>query len=100
MPDRVLRQFGFKQTVPQESRCNRERSHGKDFKAKTGGTPQPILERWEQRENLVGGEADDGVIDAAYVAWYSRHSIRYLTRDGGALGTLVRNIINSTLSFD
>ncbi|KAF7151247.1 hypothetical protein RHSIM_Rhsim02G0127300 [Rhododendron simsii] len=93
MPDRVKRQFGFRQTIPDP--CNRRQlPHGKDWKA---GHKEFSLEHhaqlqiWNNRLEhvLPDGEADPHAYayppDDPYVLWYERITLRYVSRLGGAV---------------
>ena len=88
MPDRVLRQFGFRQPIPEPCSCRGSPNHLNDFRTVVKRLLQRYAEQvqmWDQRrDRLVVGEADDGLDGGGYSAWYRMHSVPYLTRIGAA----------------
>ncbi|KAI8527632.1 hypothetical protein RHMOL_Rhmol12G0090700 [Rhododendron molle] len=91
MPDRVKRQFGFRQTIPDPYNC-KQLLHGKDWKV---GRKDFSLEHhaqlqiWNNRLDhmLPNGEADPHAYtyppDDPYVLWYERIMLQYVSRLGG-----------------
>ncbi|KAI8573118.1 hypothetical protein RHMOL_Rhmol01G0253600 [Rhododendron molle] len=93
MPDRVMRQFGFRQTIPQNCDCTAP-PHGKDFKS--GAKNYSVKYRaqvnmWNNRFHHVVPHGDVDLLDSVaypdddpYVVWYNRITIRYVSRLGAA----------------
>ena len=112
LPDRVQRQFGFRQPIPQP--CDTERHlHIWDLRGHPdtdwGHTHGEYVARWDsRREAIVTGEAWDGTIDPRdpYLDWYRSITRWAVGRDGAFHGYLVsffnyllnRYVINITLT--
>ncbi|XP_021757879.1 serine/threonine-protein phosphatase 7 long form homolog [Chenopodium quinoa] len=84
LPDRVMRQFGLRQTIPQG--CDTSvQLHGIDRRGK-GETSWALehwrfLQLWEQRlEFIVGGDLMQGAMDPddPYMVWYRRITRRFI----------------------
>lgn len=98
MPDRVMRQFGHRQTIPAHCNC-RQPLHGKNWKAGQKDFQQDHhaeLEMWNHRLNHIvpTGEADPHEYaypaDDPYVTWYERITIPYISRLGGGADKAMR----------
>ncbi|KAG5516580.1 hypothetical protein RHGRI_037334 [Rhododendron griersonianum] len=86
MPHRVMRQFGFRQTIPDACDCTQP-PHGKDFKS--GAKNYSVKYRaqvsmWNNRLHHVVPHGDVDLPDSVaypdndpYVLWYNRITIRY-----------------------
>ncbi|KAI8560874.1 hypothetical protein RHMOL_Rhmol04G0289700 [Rhododendron molle] len=97
MPDRVMRQFGLRQTILAHCNC-RQPPHGKNWKAGQKDYRQDHhaeLEMWNHRLNHIvpAGEADPHEYaypaDDPYVTWYERITIPYISRLGGGMDKAV-----------
>ncbi|RVX02742.1 Serine/threonine-protein phosphatase 7 long form-like [Vitis vinifera] len=87
-PDRVLRQFGFRQGIPQpcdnESilhKCDLRGRHDVDWTTRHGD----YIRRWSsRREHIARGEMAIGSLGYhdPYMVWYRSITIRFLTRTG------------------
>lgn len=79
-PDRVLRQFGFRQSIPEHCHTD-ERLHKVDRRGKPetrwAEFHAPYLQRWADRAaHVIGGELTEERMshDDPYMVWYRRHS--------------------------
>ncbi|KAF7112937.1 hypothetical protein RHSIM_Rhsim13G0134200 [Rhododendron simsii] len=77
-PERVMRQFGFRQCIPPSS-CSLDPPHGKTLQSGALDWAlkyQKIIEVWNNRLNLVVPPGDIDLLeypfDDPYVAWYDR----------------------------
>ncbi|KAI8538170.1 hypothetical protein RHMOL_Rhmol09G0081200 [Rhododendron molle] len=98
MRDRVMRQFGLRQTIPAHCNC-RQPLHEKNWKAGQKDYRQDHhaeLEMWNHRLNHIvpAGEADPHEYaypaDDPYVTWYERITIPYISRLGGGADKAMR----------
>ncbi|KAH7845005.1 hypothetical protein Vadar_034102 [Vaccinium darrowii] len=84
-PDRVLRQFGQRQQVPDASHSLSEQ-HGRDLRAIVNDWSvehAPLISLWEERlEHVVTGPPLDGDLSYhdPYLVWYRRITRRYVSR--------------------
>ena len=84
LPDRVMRQFGFHQGVPENFDTSRE-LHRFEFRTATNWTTKHrcYIDIWNQRYGrLIQGpeDANPGHEDAEYMFWYRRISRRFMCR--------------------
>ncbi|XP_058192020.1 serine/threonine-protein phosphatase 7 long form homolog [Rhododendron vialii] len=98
MTDRVMRQFGRRQTIPAHCNC-RQPPHGKDWKAGQKDYRQDHhaeLEMWNHRlEHIVPtGEPDSHEYaypaNDPHVTWYERITVQYISRLGGGADKAIR----------
>ncbi|KAI8535436.1 hypothetical protein RHMOL_Rhmol10G0173900 [Rhododendron molle] len=98
MPNRVMRQFGHRQTISTHCNC-RQPLHGKNWKAGQKDYRQDHhaeLEMWNHRLNHIipAGEADPHEYaypaDDPYVTWYERITVQYISRLGGGADKAMR----------
>lgn len=96
MPDRVMRQFGYRQTIPEDCNCRAAVPHGKTFKG--GGTDfgrsyAQWIDLWENRLAYIVPAGDEDIevypVDDPYVVWYRTITVRYISRLGAAADTAV-----------
>ncbi|KAH7850082.1 hypothetical protein Vadar_027649 [Vaccinium darrowii] len=90
MPDRVMRQFGYRQTIPDDCNC-RAKPHGMNFKSGTKDyavVHANSVALWNDRLNYIvlHGDVDIDVYpaDDPYVVWYRKITLRYISRLGAA----------------
>ncbi|KAH7834211.1 hypothetical protein Vadar_013811 [Vaccinium darrowii] len=88
MPDRVMRQFGYRQTIPDDCNC-RAKPHGMNFKSGTKDNAvvhANSVALWNDRLNYIvlHGDVDIDVYpaDDPYVVWYRKITLRYISRLG------------------
>ncbi|KAH7864518.1 hypothetical protein Vadar_030474 [Vaccinium darrowii] len=93
MPDRVMRQFGYRQTIPDDCDC-RARPHELNFKSGTKDYAvfhANSVALWNDRLNHIVSHADVDIdvylIDNPYVLWYRRINLRYISRLSAAADT-------------
>lgn len=86
--DRVMRQFGMHQGIPQEP-PNFDRLHRIDMRGKTDvhwpDRHRQWIDLWDDRHNrIVRAVLFSGVLheNSDYMQWYIRHTRRYMTRMG------------------
>lgn len=96
MPDRVMRQFGYRQTIPDDCNC-RAKPHGMNFKSGTKDyavVHANSVALWNDRLNYIvlHGNVDIDVYpaDDPYVVWYRRITLRYISRLGAAADIAVK----------
>lgn len=69
LPDRVLRQFGMNQTIPQEVQRWERKSRGVDGGVDLSAKMESELNEWSNR-HLHVVEAEEYVKESAYMQWY------------------------------
>ncbi|CAH9080084.1 unnamed protein product [Cuscuta epithymum] len=69
LPDRVLRQFGMSQTIPQEVQRWERKSRGVDGGVDLSTKMESELNEWSNRHHHVV-EAEEYVKESAYMQWY------------------------------
>ncbi|VFR01325.1 unnamed protein product [Cuscuta campestris] len=69
LPDRVLRQFGMNQTIPQEVQRWERKSRGVDGGVDLSTKMEFELNEWSSRHHHVV-EAEEHVKESAYMQWY------------------------------
>ena len=103
--DRVLRQFGIRQTIPAE--CDTEaRLHHIDLRGRPEQdwsiTHKYFIQFWESRgDYVVDGPPVDGIMDYhdPYFQWYRRITRRFISREGGLHDYLVRIYISFNINY-
>ena len=98
-PDRVTRQFGIRQTIPEI--CNTDRRlYVIDLRGRQEEhwllTLQPELALWATRMNyLIQGEfiGNGCDVDDHYITWYNRITRRFITQVGASFDYVVGTII-------
>jgi hypothetical protein len=96
-PDRVLRQFGLCQTIPQWP-VDHSELHKVDLRGRESVQwfqhQHEWLQFWEQRYQrlLYGGQPYHGgsLFHRDYLDWYRLHTRRWISREGADFGRLVR----------
>lgn len=95
-PERVLRQFGFYQSIPRQSRAL-EPPHGKTLqsgKRDWAAKYAPIIAIWNARlQHVVEAGCPDVSLypfDDPYVTWYNRMSRRCISRVGAGIDGATR----------
>ncbi|KAH7842880.1 hypothetical protein Vadar_010144 [Vaccinium darrowii] len=90
MPDRVMRQFGYRQSILDDCNC-RAKPHGMNFKSGTKDyavVHANSVALWNDRLNYIvlHGDVDIDVYpaDDPYVVWYRKITLRYISRLGAA----------------
>lgn len=92
LPNRVMRQFGLKQGIPEE--CNTElKLHAIDLRSQNWRSlVEPSILRWRaRRDYIVFNEPIDALGDTTpeYMPWYFNITRRYITREGASYGQAV-----------
>lgn len=95
-PERVMRQFGFKQEIPPNSRAIHP-SHGKTLRngqKDWAVVHATFIAEWDNRMQHVfeAGAPDLTVypLDDQYVTWYNEITRRYVSRPGAAIDGAIR----------
>lgn len=93
LPNRVIRQFGMKQLIPEV--CNTEpRLHTIDLRhADWSIHLGHYLVRWHSRANFIAASSPidaDGDMAPDYMDWYENITRRFITREGASYGQAVR----------
>lgn len=104
LPDRVVRQFGAVQGIPEDFDTS-EKLHQTDLKGKMTTNwyrrNREYIDIWDDRRGRIiqldfGFELMDRVVDD-YYAWYHSITRRYISPTGALMGSLVRLSIIRTL---
>ncbi|KAF7827624.1 serine/threonine-protein phosphatase 7 long form-like protein [Senna tora] len=98
-PDRVLRQFGYDQPIPQAP-VDLEHAHTTKL---TGKTDINWLEKydiyilqwnnWQHRVSIVNGMARPLRRNSEYMRWYSRHTRRWIDPDSATSGHVANEAV-------
>ncbi|KAF7143709.1 hypothetical protein RHSIM_Rhsim05G0123000 [Rhododendron simsii] len=88
-PERVLRQFGGKQTIPPPSKSLGE-FHSMDLRNGVRDWSKPIR-LWNDRANSIVNITDPNILvypaDDPYLDWYERITLRFVSKMGAATNT-------------
>ncbi|KAJ9688964.1 hypothetical protein PVL29_014560 [Vitis rotundifolia] len=79
LPDRCLRQYGLRQSIPEEVQRWERKSRGVDGGVDLSGKMEIELNEWlDRRLNIV--EDDGGVEESEYMQWYMKITRRFVGR--------------------
>ncbi|XP_010645383.2 protein MAIN-LIKE 2 isoform X2 [Vitis vinifera] len=79
LPDRCLRQYGLRQSIPEEVQRWERKSRGVDGGVDLSGKMELELNEWLDRQlNIV--EDDGGVEESEYMQWYLKITRRFVGR--------------------
>ncbi|KAH7864133.1 hypothetical protein Vadar_026158 [Vaccinium darrowii] len=105
-PERVMRQFGYRQ-LPLEPSCVRDRSHGMEMKKHShnwADEHRVHVERWENRLQYIVPEGEPDIVGAypdedEYVTWYKRITVPFVSQMSASLDKAM-NLFTSLISTD
>ncbi|KAH7848068.1 hypothetical protein Vadar_033376 [Vaccinium darrowii] len=107
-PERVMRQFGYRQLPLEPSRA-RDRSHGMEMKKHSynwADEHRVHVEGWENRLKYIVPEGEPDIVGAypdedEYVTWYKRITVPFVSQMSASLDkamNIFRSLISTNLS--
>ena len=97
-PDRVMRQFGLQQSIPEPPR-QQEQLRDLTLRGKESDNWMllyaSVIQIWHDRAQYVAiNDQQMGLLSEndPYMRWYSRHTCRWISRDGTFRGQIVSTI--------